>query len=664
MALPCALQMASRKNASILEERIVGAVDAASGVSNVLSALDRLIPTRNRIGVKTQERLARSELYSTANTQTPYGLICRTSTVMGKSGELQVYHVNPFALLQHSCEVSIGFRCFLANVVASAPDALINLVFYLDKATPGNEKRPDHGRSAQCIYFTVLQFPHWFRSRRNGWIPFAYVYAKDQLQADLTDAMLVRFLVRIFEPENSELSFSNGFGVRGTAGSVTVVRASDHLIVADWDQHVRTFSLKGYSGRIPCSLLCKNVLGRCLPFEHTYLVHVSSADYEKFDKHSKASLEEVTASVEQVAQTQPHRLDITEKNTGFKWDPEGLLWDGHVRAKLQPPYSQYPDWMHNLVASGGVAQYHLNGLVLHLCHRGLTLKDIDAWIATVKKPKGMDPFPREFFQTRIVHKANAHIRAFASEVIGAFVLLGFFVDVVVAAMPSDDLLQQHIACLNLMRIMLGILMRADRRQLETLRNATQMHHRLYMSLYHVTPKLHFQSHVSDFWEYWGMLLSCFGPERKHRFFKRVMKFSNKTGNRTALAYDVRLWVKNLCREAIFAPIHFVGKERPCVFGSVVAVAWGVRTEKGLLSKGDLLQYEHNDQSYVGFALGFARTSSQHYVAIIRPCTHVEESIWRRQHCGFCMPWLSDVAGSCPYLTLDNGDVAPLMHARN
>ena len=236
----------ARPDERILQAHIVGTVDAGAGVQRILASLDTLIPTRNRIvGFQRQRVLAQRELYSTADTQTPYGLICHESTVQGRAGEMSIYHVNPFALLQHTCDLSIRFREFFANVVASAPNGEINIVFYLDNATPGNEKRPDHGRSAQCIYFTVLQFPAWFRSRRNGWIPFAYVFARDQLEVDLTHTMLVRWMVRIFDDPNSELSFSKGFGVRGAAGNVTVVRAAGHLTLADWDQHVRTFSLKG-----------------------------------------------------------------------------------------------------------------------------------------------------------------------------------------------------------------------------------------------------------------------------------------------------------------------------------------------------------------------------------------------------------------------------------
>ena len=65
--------------------------------------------------------------------------------------------------------------------------------------------------------------------------------------------------------------------------------------------------------------------------------------------------------------------------------------------------------------------------------------------------------------------------------------------------------------------MLAILQRGGVGEVEALREATHMHHRLYVRLYNITPKLHYQSHVTDFIEFWKASLSCVGPERHHKF---------------------------------------------------------------------------------------------------------------------------------------------------
>ena len=62
---------------------------------------------------------------------------------------------------------------------------------------------------------------------------------------------------------------------------------------------------------------------------------------------------------------------------------------------------------------------------------------------------------------------------------------------------------------------------------------------LFRQLYQCTPKIHMQGHIELRWRFGGYLLSCFGPERRHRFFKRVMRFAYREYDRTVLAYDVR-----------------------------------------------------------------------------------------------------------------------------
>jgi hypothetical protein len=157
-------------------------------------------------------------------------------------------------------------------------------------------------------------------------------------------------------------------------------------------------------------------------------------------------------------------------------------------------------------------------------------------------------------------------------VLSAVTFLGFFVDVVVrTSIEVDDELFQYLACFDLLRVMLAILQNGNLDDLGTLRTATQSHHELYMELYHRIPKLHNMAHVVDFWEHWRYLLSCFGPERHHRFFKRVMRFSYNSGNSTAVAYDVRAWMKSLDTEELYMPIHLLGKQKGSP-GSC-AVAW-------------------------------------------------------------------------------------------
>ena len=155
----------------------VAAVDAASGVTGILSALNTLTPIRSH-SVSWQRKLAEEELYKLPNTFTPYGNICCGDVVHGKVDDLEVYHVNPFALFYYACEVYEGFRNFLAALVAAFGP--LNLVYYLDKATPGNEKRPDNGRAAQCKQLQDCRFLPGFGLDATDGSLFAYVFVHEQ----------------------------------------------------------------------------------------------------------------------------------------------------------------------------------------------------------------------------------------------------------------------------------------------------------------------------------------------------------------------------------------------------------------------------------------------------------------------------------------------------
>ena len=161
--------------------------------------------------------LLSQELYRRPNTLTPYGPICQETIANRKDGPIDIYFASPFALLYTACEKHKKFAIMLESMLRSSPDGL-DIAYYLDKARPGNPLMPADGRLAQCLYWTLLQFPNWWLSRCNGWIPFAYILVTDQKQANLTDSMLVRWMVGVFDSDASDLAWTKGFLVPSTDG--------------------------------------------------------------------------------------------------------------------------------------------------------------------------------------------------------------------------------------------------------------------------------------------------------------------------------------------------------------------------------------------------------------------------------------------------------------
>ena len=668
--------MSSRGTSSIQSLQCVAAVDSLSSVNSISASLKDLIP--GGWSLEWCKKASHEELYRLPNTETPYGPVCRSTTVQGKSGEFEVYHVNPFSLLHLAVERSELFFRFLKLVIQRAPNGRVTIVYYLDKAVPGNNKRPDDARSSQCCYWTVLEFPAWFRSRRAGWIPFCYILIAEQKSVSLTDSMLVKFMLNTFDSAAADVNFTNGFLVQAANGERLKLQLNSHIVISDWDQHIKTFCRKGYNAKVPCDH-CINVMGHCDFFRHDVLVHVHDPDYSKLIRHTPETFAEQVEKVVDAAVNRPSALDAEEKASGIKWDPDGLIFDADWLLKLRYPYCEIPDWMHHWVASGGLAQYHLNGMALYLTDTvpNLSLADIDTWVVSVRKPKGLTPISKKFFQTRIVQRAGAHVRAFGAEVLSAVVLLGFFIDAVVRDLVDTDPvgyaeLQDRICGFDLLRVILTILQRGKLEDVQTYRDALSAHNPIYAKYYHLIPKLHGSVHIADLWEMWLALLSCWGPERHHRLMKRVMSFAYRRASRTALAYDVRNWLKYLDDPKLYMPIHLMGKSLawniqvawPGLAHPVLCVARAatVQCEQGCLSKNDLVQYVHNGTQCMGFALGFAQTDSElvGHVAILSPCYPVAAGRWRRLDGALSIVTVASVVGSCPYI-MRGDDIAPLVH---
>jgi hypothetical protein len=86
------------------------------------------------LSLSWQRKLAHDELYSAAQTRTPYGSVCHDTVAQGKDGPLTIFHVNPFAMLFAAAESSKDFSKFVADTVAATSDGLLSLVYYIDKA--------------------------------------------------------------------------------------------------------------------------------------------------------------------------------------------------------------------------------------------------------------------------------------------------------------------------------------------------------------------------------------------------------------------------------------------------------------------------------------------------------------------------------------------------
>ena len=104
-------------------------------------------------------------------------------------------------------------------------------------------------------------------------------------------------------------------------------------------------------------------------------------------------------------------------------------------------------------------------------------------------------------------------------------------------------------------------------------------------------KLHQQAHISKFLDYWGVLLSCYAPENRHRLMKRIMDFCFNKATATVMAYDVRIWLQNIQLDCTFEAYHLSGNidSIDVRVDNMFLSSWSswVQTPVGMFGKGDI-----------------------------------------------------------------------------
>ena len=326
-----------------------------SGVS-VAAAIRVLMASHPNVPLNKNmlTKYSAAALKDVASISNVFGTMCKTRTIAGVKGDLKVYYCDPKVLLYHAISTSSSFSMLLLDIGKQE----LTIVLYLDEAVPGNQNRPDPARAAQCLYWTILELPHWFIVRDSGWFPLSYVLVKDQKAARVSDSKLVADMLDVFDDPSVE---GCNFAVDVQS---KVIRFNVRINIADWKQHKATFNLKGHGGNV-CCYFCCNCVGHCEPFsDDPFLVHVSSHEYDKFVHHTYDTIINQVSKVEVASHGPANAFSMIQRATGFTYEHGGLMWNRKARETLQLPYAAYVDWQHDMVASGGWAQYEVNQMAL------------------------------------------------------------------------------------------------------------------------------------------------------------------------------------------------------------------------------------------------------------------------------------------------------------
>lgn len=353
---------------------------------------------------------------------------------------------------------------------------------------------------------------------------------------------------------------------------------------------------------------------------------------------------------------------------GMVYSPHGLLFDRSMWDLYNPMENVAFDWMHTLVASGGIVQIEVLFFVLKLTKvTKLTLADIDAFAQTVEFPRHENKCQPDFFEKRIRTKDD-HLRANAGETIRATQIVMFLVDIVLV---PRGLMIAECDCLRLLYRMLCMYLNPNAeadydKDSELLLRLTCDHHRHFLKVYGpgpVKPKHHLAFHCVD-----DRMLNCFAPERYHKLAKMTGKFSARSDNyiikRAMLTLEGTLKRPTFC---VPTYLHRPSRQHvtpllrmqllPFVsdLGPEVLKAKAITTPKGVFKVRDLVFLTNS--SSVGVILGFMKCSSVGtdapcYVAEVRVCRETQPHFWTEQEHALVLA--SALGASICYVRLTGG----------
>ena len=105
-------------------------------------------------------------LHTFDDVETPFGSLVSSLDFSPKPTDdpVPIRYINPFALLWWLSNISLQFFEFMK---CTLPTRVGRMVFYADEVTPGNDKRADKGMAYYAFFWSIVEFPDWFRHEPN-----------------------------------------------------------------------------------------------------------------------------------------------------------------------------------------------------------------------------------------------------------------------------------------------------------------------------------------------------------------------------------------------------------------------------------------------------------------------------------------------------------------
>ena len=298
---------------------------------------------------------------------------------MVNGSEMQVSFQNPFAWLCHVCEESIIMRDLIRDMLLekhNTPGQLWNIVLYQDGVDPGDTKVKEKGKHSIIFYWSFLEFGFHNLCREELWgsLVVMRTHKAKLLAGGVTE--LTHHAIKMFHNQERDMAIT---GVTLPLGDrTTKIFAKVNMIFADKPAIAEMLSSKGHSGVKPCPL-CMNATnhkppgcGTPMHEASSYCVPITCTDFERFKKHTNASLRKGIANLNAAKGTMSQKKfeNLESDVYGFSWNPFSIITEHAFHLQLDVADAIMYDWGHCYVCDG-IADHEF-GMYMKVMHTAMT----------------------------------------------------------------------------------------------------------------------------------------------------------------------------------------------------------------------------------------------------------------------------------------------------
>ena len=465
---------------------------------------------------------------------TPYGpaLLAVNLVATPPHQDRDMTVVNPFSYLHSAFNAGGGFFRMLSDTLRSNPPAVDKpwrIAIYSDEVVPGNALAVRNARKVWMVYWSFLEL-HPHLGNEDAWIPLV---AEPTESLKCISSGISQVFSAILEVFFGALTFdfsSGGMQLQGPDGRVFRIFATLAMFLQDGAAHRMVWGCKGDAGTRSC-MLCKDLVTKASSLtdtDGTKLLVCEMATEERLAFATDADIRGAVKRVAAFAGIPKGEFKLRQQAIGFSYLQHGLLSNARLEHAVKPATQYCHDWMHALFCSGV-----FNIIVVQFMREISAVSDADPWSVVqsyVEKwvwPRSVnfDAGKSEHFSPHRAkaHKKAGHFKCSASDGRSLLPLLGYFAAAVAKRLAGMNFAacDALVALNDLVEALVAVnrgLADAGRVRTCVATMLTSCEHAQWQDYF--IPKFHWTVHFAPSVEKFGLALTCWVHERKHKMVKR------------------------------------------------------------------------------------------------------------------------------------------------